>query len=440
MAHLQQLLKTAIAACFVFAGQAIAGYAQPAPPSGWGGSAGSWTYKAANASEWVTGTVRTNAALNVGGRSVVIPAALRVAANAPTFAARFMFANPLLVTAAGVAYLASHYITWDPAQGKWLYSDTSSTSYYVSEGGSRQLYRGTYYYALSPFCTAAAAYIKSQYPTAVTQSCSPYNGYYLYLWQFGGTGQNYQQYSIASANSTCPAGWYVTDSGCVQTLQPTQVPQDEEAFVERVAPQIQPAQVPEVLPSSVPIPVEQPVINPSADPVPQPRPLRVPVGDPQLVPGTDPAQWRQPVIRVSPAPSSSTPWQVDLTPEDIVSTDPTPLREPTVEPLPEGSTPEATDTDDLCLKNPDILACQKEVKLGELQPVPLTNEDRELEIDADTGQTAACPSPASITVAGRTVNISYDLICQFADMVRPLFIGFAWLSAALTFMGFARRS
>lgn len=444
MDHSSRLTFGALLASMCLA--ASAGYAQPSPPSGWGGSAGSWTYRAANASEWLNGTVRTNAALSVGGRTVTIPAAIRVAANAGTFASRWMFANPFLLTAAGAAWLASQYISWDGS--RWVYSDPSSSSVvYPQSTGYQQVFNGKTYYTAMTYWRARLDYSDSQSSnsnyviTSVVENSGGWSVYYTFQVSTGATF-NSSDWTNVVQSSSCPAGWYVTDQGCVQQnpAQPQQVPQTEDEFVTRVAPQIQPEDIPEWLPYTVPLPVDNPVINPSADPQPQSRPLRIPLGEPQPVPNTDPQQYRQPVIRVSPAPSPSSPWQLDLTPEDVVSTSPVGIREPSADPLPEGSTSAPTETDDFCAKNPDVLACQKEIKLGELQPVPLVNEDRELEIDAETGQTAACPAPVSLSVGGRVVDISYDMVCEFADLVRPLFIGFAWLSAALTFMGVSRRS
>lgn len=447
MDHSSRLTFGALLASISFV--ASAGYAQPSPPSGWGGSAGSWTYRAANASEWLSGTVRTNASLSVGGRTVAIPAAIRVAANAGTFASRWMFANPLLLTAAGAAWLASQYITWDAAQGNWVYADPQSSSVvYPQSTGYCLSHGGKCWYDFAAGCSAYLAtstsqgsynYVYVSYSfSAPSLSCS---------WsRTAKTGGGYStgsfHLSASYSPASCPSGWYVTSQGCVQQnpSQPVQLPQTEQDFVTRVAPQIQPEDIPEWLPYTVPLPVENPVINPSADPQPQARPLRIPLGEPQPVPNTEPQQFRQPVIRVSPAPSPSSPWQLDLTPEDVVSTSPVGIREPSADPLPEGSTSAPTETDDFCAKNPDVLACQKEIKLGELQPVPLVNEHRELDIDAETGQTAACPAPVSLSVGGRVIDISYDMVCEFADLVRPLFIGFAWLSAAVTFMGVSRRS
>ncbi len=444
MDHSSRLTFGALLASISFV--ASAGYAQPSPPSGWGGTPGSWTYRAANASQWLNGTVRTNAALNVGGRTVLIPAALRVSANAGTFASRWMFSNPLLLTAAGAAWLASQYITWDAAQGSWVYSDPAAQSYPQSTGFDYKYeyqvagaWSYTYASACSNYASAYNALNGSLYVSAYSVDAQ---NRCAVTYRQRSTNAHYSDFNIgpSSRNSSCPVGWYVTSAGCVQTPPPLNVNQTEEEFVQRVSPQIQPEEIPEWLPPAVPLPVDNPVINPSDDPQPQPRPLRIPLGEPQPIPNTDPQQYRQPVIRVSPAPSPSSPWQLDLTPEDVVSTSPVGIREPSADPLPEGSTSAPTETDDFCAKNPDVLACQKEIKLGELQPVPLTNEDRELEIEAQTGQTAACPAPVSLSVGGRSIDISYDMVCEFADLVRPLFIGFAWLSAALTFMGVSRRS
>ena len=96
---------------------------------------------------------------------------------------------------------------------------------------------------------------------------------------------------------------------------------------------------------------------------------------------------------------------------------------------------------DLCEKNPDILACQK-LKLGELEAKPVVNEDRPLAITPDSGWgagAASCPQPKTVMFMGAQLAFEYTLFCDFAVAIKPLFIGFAWLSATLTFFGLARR-
>lgn len=96
---------------------------------------------------------------------------------------------------------------------------------------------------------------------------------------------------------------------------------------------------------------------------------------------------------------------------------------------------------DLCEKNPEILACQK-VVLKDLQAKDVPNENRPLAITPDSGWSqgaGACPQPKTITFMGTQLAFEYTLFCDFASAIKPLFIGFAWLSATLTFFGVARR-
>lgn len=388
---------------------AHAGYALPSPPPGWGGTTGAHTYQAANASQWLSGTVRTNAALNVGGKIVSIPAALRVAANAPTFAARFMFANPLLLTAGAVAFLAAQQIEWDPFTSSWLHS--SSGTYLQSNGNEYSysyLIQGPWSYSYHAACAAyvtaynalgGALYISS-HSVNVNNACAV-------TFRQRHNDAHYTDFAPGPSqrqSTTCPSGWYITPAGCVQTPPPNQTPQDEESFVERVAPQIQPSQVPEFVPPGTPIPVEQPVINPAPDAPTVPRPLIVPMGDPQPIPNTNPAQWRQPVIQVSPAPTPSHPWQVDLLPRDFISSDPTPIREPAAEPLPNGSTTPSQDAD-LCAKNPDILACQKpELDAPEVE-LPKDTVSITYTPENFGGGGGSCVAPVDISYFGHSARI-----------------------------------
>lgn len=415
---------------------AHAGYALPSPPPGWGGTVGAYTYQAANASQWLSGTVRTNAALNVGGKTVSIPAALRVAANAPTFAARFMFTHPLLLTAAGAAFLASQYIEWDEVSGKWLYSHPSTTTDYVVSSGyyaTHNYYETHTFYTLQSYCSGIAQLRNRvvSYCAEISNSDGSVEWRTTVTLAGGGLASNYNSIR-RSATSTCPAGWYVTPGGCVQTPPPNQVEQDEESFVERVAPAIQPNQVPEFVPPGTPIPVEQPVINPAPDAPTVPRPLIVPMGDPQLVPGSDPAQWRQPVIRVSPAPTPSHPWQVDLVPRDVISSDPTPIREPEAEPLPNGSTAPSKDAD-LCAKNPDILACQKpELDIPEAE-LPKDTVSITYTPESFGGGGGSCVAPVDISYLGHSARIlDTDQACGWISAyLRPV----ALLVAAFISLG-----
>lgn len=99
--------------------------------------------------------------------------------------------------------------------------------------------------------------------------------------------------------------------------------------------------------------------------------------------------------------------------------------------------------DDHCEKYPNTLACLKKGDPGTLEAKPVTNKNVDVSsITPRSGfgpSTGSCPAGTTINVNGTSITIGFDMICQFADMIRPLVIGFAWLSAAFSFFGFARR-
>ena len=211
-------------------------------------------------------------------------------------------------------------------------------------------------------------------------------------------------------------------------------------FEDGMAPIPIPDSVPKVMP--FPLPMDPiPFINPSPGSTPVSQPLRLPQGSPQPIPVTSPQQYRQPVIDLIPSSIPQSPWRIELVPRDIISTDPTPLPETsTPSPTPDPATEPAKD-DDLCAKNPDILACQK-IDLGTLDPVAISNVNRSLGITPDGGwgpSSAGCPAPKTATVMGVSLVMPFTLICDFASAIRPMLIGFAWLSAALTFFGLGRK-
>jgi len=411
---------------------AHAGYALPSPPPGFSGTPGAFTYKAANASEWLSGTVRTNATLNVAGRSVTVPAAMRVAANAPTFAARFMFANPLLLTAAGAAYLASQYIHWDESSATWVYSDPAS-NYPQSDGykyfvNDALLVSTTIEGACSNFSAMSGwPIISCAFPDA---------------WFQRPTGPF--RYPITrQSNTSCPAGWYITPAGCVQNPPPVQVTQSEEEFIERVAPQIAPEKIPTYIPPHiVPIPVETPVINPTPQPIgvpyvaPQPRPLIVPLGDPQLVPNTDPQQWRQPMVRVSPSPTPSQPWRVNMQPYERITSSPQGIPEPVSEPDLASPAQPSQETD-FCLRNPDVLACQKvpEFDIPEEEvPTDTTSITYEPESFMSGG---SCPSAVYASVNGHQVLAwNWPQYCGYiTNYAKPVLLSLCAFTALMIVAG-----
>lgn len=130
---------------------------------------------------------------------------------------------------------------------------------------------------------------------------------------------------------------------------------------------------------------------------------------------------------------------MDVRPEEITGTDPKGIEQPQSETSgsPDGKKPEQFD---LCAEHPDIIACQI-FKPDELEAKPLANKDVPLSLNPDGGfpSGGSCPQPKTVQLMGQTYAFSMQPLCDFAVGIKPLLIGFAWLSAALVFLGVARR-
>lgn len=461
MAHLLKVLISA--GLITFAGLSHAGYAQTKPPDGWSkgspgkpvGPGGVYRFgaggAAANEAQWLAKTVRTSTSLNVGGRLVTMPATMRFAANASRAAATAYSLNPWLLGAAGIAWLASECIVY---QGGSFNLTCGGNTPPVSDG---RLYKGRTEWFKFPSDACADTY-SGQIGNIGTRYVPGTDGGICYM-DFKNPNSPYDTipgrfqriYSYSNENvkgdSACPAGWYVTPAGCVQTPPPQTVTPEE--VVEKLAPKPLPSQVPKELPD-VEWPVEMPRINPSPEPESVPQPMRVPIGEPQPIPNTDPAKWKQPVIDVVPAPIPQSPWRVDLQPKDIEKPSPDGITEPIPVPVPlpdaepnpdPGSEPVVKPADPgLCDLYPDIVAC---AKLGEVEKTDLKDKSVALSIDKDTGWefgTPACPAPKVVMLAGKPFTFEIQALCDFATGIKPVVVGLAWITAMLGFIGLSRKS
>lgn len=333
--------KAIIAAAALFALSAHAGYAQLAAPAGYASTAAGHTYAAA-ANDRVYGKVVHQAGAltaNVGGQAVKMPAAYRLAANAPRIAAAAIYLHPGIRTAVGVAaWLMTAAVVWDAATSTWRQLEPQQNAYWGSPAlpGRRYSSSGEVCIALHGDGTTARAI------DANTSQCVHQDGREL------GVAYRYGQ-------GTCPAGWTSTPAGCMSPQ--LQQPQ----FIDLLNPANQPgwpmpSTVPLELPQPTPLPVEQPFINPAPGENPANRPLRVPTGEPQPIPNTNPQQWRQPYVDIVPAPTPDNPWRVDVKPGETTSTNPDPAENP----QPDSQDKPAEEQDkSLCEKHPEIAACEK---------------------------------------------------------------------------------
>ncbi|XXQ68521.1 IgG-binding virulence factor TspB family protein [Neisseriaceae bacterium B1] len=98
-----------------------------------------------------------------------------------------------------------------------------------------------------------------------------------------------------------------------------------------------------------------------------------------------------------------------------------------------------TDTEDLCEKNPDILACDKvpDDKPSASEPnfsIPEKVVDIHFKPDTIFPDNGVCPAPVSfdISIAGssKTFAFSYEYVCDVAAKLRGLLIAVAWLVVA----------
>lgn len=444
MDHFAKLIAALVLS---FAGTAHAGYAQAVPPSGW--SPGTYAVSANDSAYGRVIYAPNGPTTNVGGQAVKMPAAYRFAANAPRIAAAAIFANPYVRTAVAIAsWLNIADVVWDEARQFWV-QKTPPMADMVWTNGAGGAYAGPFATyldaanALRQYFAASGLYTSGVY-------CNRVNDF-AYDCSFGNS--NIGSRRVSGTNNgpgTCPVGWTVSPAGCLspQLTQPQ--------FVELLNPNNQigwpmSPTVPFELPSPTPLPIEPiPVTNPEPGPNPVPRPRFVPSGDPvpnpqfnpDAPPGPNNPPYIQPGTRVVPSPTPSQPWRVDHQPVNRPQDDATPNPDPDAEPPNDpGDKPKPEEQQSLCEKHPDIVACAKLGEPGQATPVP--NESKTLTIAPENGfgpSGGSCPPPRTVQVAGLTLSMPFDLLCDFATGLKPVIVGLAWLTAAFTFMGIGRRS
>lgn len=399
---------------------AHAGYAQATPPAGWsagGGAGGAFTgTKAANGATFLSSSVTTNASLNVGGRAVSIPATMRFAANAPRLAAAAVMLHPGLRTAASIAgWLGLASLAYDPLSGLWTKPDSTypqSDGYEWTDGSTQTSDVGS----LCPSVVNGYEFSHVVFDND--------KGYCMYKI---GSGLGVGGPTLHRRASSCPAGWYQTPAGCVQTPPPKTVTQDE--AIEELTKHPMPADVPRHIPE--PLPVE----------LPEYQPLFIPTGNPVPNPSYNPSQpvspsnqpFVQPGVKVEPAPSPSAPWQVDVKPVNRPTESPTGSTDPTTEPSTDTPREDGKEDRDFCDKHPESLACTElDTPEGE---IPKSTFDVSYSIENSWGS-GSCPADKYATLAGKSVKV-YDWAqtCNYvATYVRPILLVLCALGALFIVM------
>lgn len=94
----------------------------------------------------------------------------------------------------------------------------------------------------------------------------------------------------------------------------------------------------------------------------------------------------------------------------------------------------------LCNVFPDILACSEKGDVEEQEEpfkIPHTNNETTFSPDFFLPENGVCPAPRTATYLGITMEFKYDMICNFAEMIRFLVIGIA--AVAVAFIMFSSR-
>lgn len=409
---------------------AHAGYAQATPPAGWsagGGAGGSFTgTKAANGATFLSGSVSTNASLNVGGRAVSMPATMRFAANAPRVAAAAIMLHPGIRTAASIAgWLGLAALVYDEASGLWKLPDTTSVP---SDGNLYYITNITAFYSSpSQVCASATSFVQSQNSSSTVTNLG-YDGLYCKYSLLNAAGVvSDVALRVRTQASSCPSGWYVTPAGCVQTPPPKTVTQEE--AIEEIIKHPMPAEVPKHIP--VPLPVEQPAI----------QPVFIPTGNPVANPKYDPSKplspenqpYVQPGTKVTPAPAPGAPWQVDTIPVNRPTPTPQGSTEPSTEPSTDTPREDGKEDRDFCDKNPNVLAClELDTPEGEI-PKGTFNVTYAVENSWGNG---SCPADKYATLAGKSVKVyDWEQTCDYvATYVRPILLLLCALGALFIVM------
>jgi len=172
----------------------------------------------------------------------------------------------------------------------------------------------------------------------------------------------------------------------------------------------------------VALPTDAPVFSPTSQ--------DVPASDPYTDPVTG-KKYRD-MVRITPSPSNPDTADIQAFKQELDANG---------NPVGGGNGGNgATDQTDLCKLHPEILACQQ---LDTPDGPELPNQDKTLTITPDGGwgpDNGTCPPDKTLNLrGGQTVVIEYQPVCQVATSMRPVMIGFAWLTAVLIAIGITRK-
>lgn len=418
-------MKTLFAALLLaLSGTASAASVAMKPPVGITGnpaSSSGWTTAANFVGNFSAASFSGGFTTNVGGKSVTMPATMRMAANAGQFAISAVRLSPAaLIGSAVVAWLLSQGIEY--IDGQWKKKDTSDNG--APEAG-HNWYNNGYNSACTPVapCSWAAnkADWESKYgsnqPTQyggarITGTCYPngarkYSCPFEFLWK-----SNNQWYN----GGTVTFEW-------VGNANPQYIPATDSDFAALAAAPLPDAVATELANKDVALPMENPQFDPKY--------VDEPLGEPYVDPVT--GKRYQDAVRVTPQSDGKTA-DVQTKKQEVDEEG-----EPSVDPE-TGAELQPEKQDDFCKQNPDSIACMEKGETDELDLE--TRSIGSMVSPVAVGGAGHCMADKTLAMAtmGRSITFTYKPICDLASMVRPLILALAWLLAGWIMIGAVKES
>lgn len=391
-----------------------------APGGGVAAVAGGFTTSSNFVGSFSAAAFNSNFTTQVAGKAVTMPASMRMAANAGQFAANAIKITPTgLITSAVAAWLLTQGLEW--LNGQWTKTETipGYTAGYMwcADPGMASEYCGP---AHSTTCSSYFSRQPADWRGAF-QSCV--------LLSETATGATYRYYftgytstiGISRRTDGCASGThYVTGSGCISLKQPA-----PQSAWDALAASAVPDQVAtDLAKAGQPFPLQNPEFNPKQQ--------DIPLGDPY----TDPVSGKRfrDKARVTPQSDGKTA-DVQVSKQEVDANG-----NPATDPATSQEKPPENVTDP-CKQNPEAAGCKP---LDDVPDEPLQSKENPFSLNPVSGfgaDNAACPAPQTLfTKGGQTITWDWGKFCGFAQGIRPLIIGFAWLTALMIVVSVGRRN
>lgn len=372
-------------------------------------------YMTTGSAAWNGGRAAVNLTTQVAGRAVTIPAAMRMAANAPRIAMAAVRVTPGLATLSVLSMLISYGIQKCVQADGWCVQQPSPSAGESGFNGWRWMGAfGKVYSSPEAACRSFAggsiSFNSLSAVDATTYNCNLLNA------NNGAIAWGAAQVTQALS---CVPGSVVSGSKCVLSADAQQPATD--ADWAKVNPQSLPDQVASDLAGEkVGIPVELDV-NPS--------PITVPMSEPYKDPVT--GQRYRDVAQITPNPNK--PTEADL------QTAKQPVDEkgnPAPDPDNPGKSKPPEENKDQCKGHESRLGCMEQ---GEVPEGPdLLKKEVQVSIAPVGGfgpDNGSCPADKHTLVLGKPVAVSWGPTCTFAQGLRPVVLAVAWIAAICIALG-----